>query len=112
MSSGATAGPSGGGDKGPAKEAKKESTKNKTQEWYTKLRKLYTEHKIPPERLETLQRLGEGGFASVDLCQLKNADGTETQVAVKRVKPGALKMATQLKLFTNESEIMVKLKHQ
>lgn len=48
----------------------------------------------------------------MDLCWYSPPGKERTQVAVKRVKPGALKLATQLKLFTNESDIMCRLKHQ
>ncbi len=57
-------------------------------------------------------RAGEGGFAFVDLCWYIDAAGQRVRVAVKRVRPDVLKHATQLKLFTNESEILVKLRHE
>ncbi|KAL6748632.1 kinase-like domain-containing protein [Haematococcus lacustris] len=90
---------------------KSKSNAQKIADCYEKLRQLHDAHNIPSTSLETHQKLGEGGFATVDLCTLKKEDGSSTQVAVKRVKPGALKLSTQLKLFSNESEIMCRMKH-
>lgn len=93
----------------PAPVAKK---KVKSAELFKKLRSLHDAHRIDASRLETIQKLGEGGFAFVDLCWFAEEDGRRTQVAVKRVRPDVLKHTTQLKLFTNESEILVKIKHE
>ncbi|CAK0785798.1 hypothetical protein CVIRNUC_009009 [Coccomyxa viridis] len=68
---------------------------------------------IHPESLITMRQIGEGAFATVDLCKYNPPDGGKQElVAVKRLRPSILKDKTELQLFVGETKLLKKLKHR
>lgn len=66
---------------------------------------------IAPGDLKTIRRLGEGAFATVDLCIYSSSQGQLCPVAVKRLKPDVFKIQTDLQCFLNEARLLQKLRH-
>ena len=63
---------------------------------------------IEPDELVTVRHLGNGAFASVDLCRLAPSG---RQVAVKRLHPHLVEHAQDLRDFISECAILRKLSH-
>jgi serine/threonine protein kinase len=78
---------------------------------------------VPPSALRRVRRLGEGGFATVELCDLLTAplpsppkedrhqQRNYLQVAVKRLRPHLVETRRQFETFAAEVSLLRRLRH-
>ncbi|KAJ9520847.1 hypothetical protein QJQ45_014048, partial [Haematococcus lacustris] len=79
---------------------------------FTTLRDKHSTNEITLKQLRTVKVLGEGAFATVELCEYTATPGEcSRMVAVKKLKPAALASPEDLKSFQTEVALMRKLKH-
>ncbi|CAK0785797.1 hypothetical protein CVIRNUC_009008 [Coccomyxa viridis] len=77
------------------------------------LRDMTNNDHMTPESVTTVRKLGEGAFATVELCKYKSPiGGKEVLVAVKRLRPSILKDRSQLLDFVEETKLLRKLSHR
>ncbi|KAL0045432.1 hypothetical protein WJX82_006390 [Trebouxia sp. C0006] len=67
---------------------------------------------IQKSSLTSWRGLGEGAFATVQHCTLKQENGQAVQVAVKKLKPHVLSNAVDLREFLSEANTLRRLKHR
>ncbi|KAA6421992.1 MAG: dual specificity kinase splA-like [Trebouxia sp. A1-2] len=67
---------------------------------------------IQKSSLTSWRGLGEGAFATVQHCTLKQENGQAVQVAVKKLKPHVLSNAMDLREFLSEANTLRRLKHR
>ncbi|KAL6748455.1 kinase-like domain-containing protein [Haematococcus lacustris] len=80
---------------------------------FTTLRDKHSTNEITLKQLRTIKVLGEGAFATVELCEYTATPGDcSRMVAVKKLKPAALASPEDLKSFQTEVALMRKLKHK
>ncbi|GFH29522.1 protein kinase domain-containing protein [Haematococcus lacustris] len=80
---------------------------------FTTLRDKHSTNEITLKQLRTIKVLGEGAFATVELCEYTATPGQcSRMVAVKKLKPAALASPEDLKSFQTEVALMRKLKHK
>ncbi|KAK9918987.1 hypothetical protein WJX75_008520 [Coccomyxa subellipsoidea] len=76
------------------------------------LRDMTEDSHIDPSSLLKVKDLGEGAFATVDLCKYKTPTGGEVLVAVKRLRPSIIKNKEELHNFVEETKLLRKLQHR
>jgi serine/threonine protein kinase len=74
---------------------------------------MSSESYIEPSQLTVIKRLGEGAFATVDLCWVtRPGQGQKLQAAVKRLKPEIFTQQEDLAAFIKEADLLRKMRHR
>ncbi len=96
----------------PPKIPKSPGTEVSLQEAVMLLREMCGDLFIPPKRISKIDRVGAGAFATVDICELRSADGRHVrEVAVKRLRPECFTDKDTVKDFVMEVMVMARLHH-
>lgn len=66
---------------------------------------------VDPSDLKRIKRLGEGGYAVVDLCIYSSSKGQLRPVAVKQLRPDVLKNENDRQSFLKEAKLLKEMKH-
>lgn len=97
---------------GKPKEAKPAGQEVSLQEAVEMLSEMCGDLFIAPKRISKIDRVGAGAFATVDICELRSADGSSVrEVAVKRLRPECFTDKDTVKDFVLEVMVMARLQH-
>jgi len=76
-----------------------------------RLRDMFADIQLDPDRMKPVKVLGKGGFGMVHLVDLERPDGRVEQIAIKMLKSGTVDN-TALQDFVNEVVLLKKLRHR